>query len=165
MKKENIPKDQKVYFYEGRKQKKSMIETLRRTMSRSVFTEPAILAHKISTGKYSFTWGTFYDEKGAGVVVSPNPLAMLIGSALWTATKQLKESPSLNRYLYATYENKNIDLISNSDVVFKAIDDYEIGSQKKHLRFCDYLINNPKEAIGFVEDVRSMKLRVFKFTI
>jgi len=162
--KERIAPDQVVYFDEGREQKKSMIETLEHTMSTSLYAEAAILAHKISPGNYSITWGTYYDERDARTILAPDPVSMLFGTAS-LAGRLLSDGPSISRYLYGTYENKAIDLMSRGNVIFKTLDDYEIGSEKKDLRFFNYLVNSSSMAIGFVEDAQSMKLRVIKFTI
>jgi|GEM_PF-5823000 len=164
MAKERMAPDLMVYFDEGRKQEKSMIETLQHTMSTSPYAEAAILAQKISPGNYSFTWGTFYDERDARTSFGPNPVSMLMGTARF-ASKQLSGRPSISRYLYGTYVNKSIDLMGKGNVIFRTLDDYEIGSEKKYLHFCNYVVNGSREAIAFVEDLRSMKLRVIKFTL
>ncbi|MBS1507962.1 MAG: hypothetical protein JSS79_15080 [Bacteroidetes bacterium] len=151
-------KDTKVYFHEARKHRRSMKENLWHTMKVSSMTNAAIVAQKTPLGSYSIVYGTTFNENTPGIVISPNPLAMVVGTILWSAARQARPRPGISRYLFATFDGHEIDTNKSDNAVSKRMDEYEIQHQRARYHFCGSLLVSQARAFVLMENYHEKKL-------
>jgi len=158
----NAGESETTYFHSGKEDVTHHQEKLKRLMLfYGIGARPSIIANKLKNGNYCVTLGSFYNQKGTGIVASANPVTLLVGSFVMTAIKQARKAPGASRYIYTNVNGKAIDFQNEPSIVFKAIDDFDI-SKPKGSTIEDVLVEDAQNAILAFHDLNSQTLQLIR---
>lgn len=122
---------------------------------------PALVVHHVQQ-QYQIVVGSFYNEKGHGLLPGLSPTAFL-SFAIVTALKQVKVPPGESRYWYCAYENEKTSFTIAPINIFRKIDDYEIKPMTSG-KLVGTLVSNVNNGYLVYFDSKSATLKVVKVT-
>lgn len=141
-------------------------DTFERMMKFTYTSDSYLVVHRNGEG-YKVQWGTYYNDKGTGIMASNSLLIGVVTFAVTTAMRQAMEGPGISQYLYHDIDLENdtfsLDVVANSTLK-KRIDAYEI----KHTwnRNYDYKgyapFKNGVLATYYLKDTRSIQFVYFE---
>lgn|GEM_PF-6242454 len=122
---------------------------------------PTIVVNKSLGGEYNITAGSYYRDNR----LQFNPLFAILeyyGSYLDSmAEEHLFESPSISRYLNASYNGGHIDFNKKVPIIYNEID-RAILNKRRELKYKDVLVKSISEAYIIAQNIKLNTIEVIK---